>query len=132
MTQTYGEEKKSPGGSDSPVKSKEPAVPVYDAEIIDEEELTGREVVIQGTRDAGAPVKKTEKLSYRIGKMAGAAAAFLGIISEVAGAFRSNKRSAGVGRGTGGGGGGMGRRNGSGMGRGKGKGRGRRKRNFCR
>jgi hypothetical protein len=129
MTQPYGEEKKPPGGSDRPVKSKEPAVPVYEAEIIDEEELTGKEVVGQGTRDAGVPVKKTEKLSYRIGKMAGAAAAFLGIISEVAGAFRSNKRSAGVGRGTGGGGGGMGRRNGSGMGRGKG--RGRRKRNFC-
>jgi hypothetical protein len=129
MAQTYGEEKKPPGGSDRLVKSKEPAVPVYEAEIIDEDELTGKEVVSQGAQDAGAPVEKTEKLSYRIGKMAGAVAAFLGIISEAAGAFRSNKRSAGVGRGTGGGGGGMGKRNGSGMGRGKG--RGRRKRNFC-
>ena len=133
MTQTYGEEKEPPGGSDRPVKSKEPAVPVYEAEIIDEEELTGKDVVSQGTQDAGTPVEKREKLSYRIGKMVGAAAAFFGIISEVAGAFRSNKRSSGVGRGTGGGGGGIGRRNGSGMGKGmgRGKGRGRRKRNFC-
>jgi hypothetical protein len=133
MTQLYGEEKEPPGGSDKPVTSKEPAVPVYEAEIIDEEEFTGKDIVSQETLDAGTSVKKTERLSYRIGKMVGAAAAFLGIISEVVGAFRSNKRSAGVGRGSGGSGGGMGRRNGSGMGRGmnRGKGRGRRKRNFC-
>ncbi|NIM15869.1 MAG: hypothetical protein GTO45_28065 [Candidatus Aminicenantes bacterium] len=118
---TNGDEKKPPGKSIRDVKVKASAMPVYEAEIVDEEELTGKEVVSQGTRDAGAPVEKTEKLSYRIGKMAGAVAAFLGIISDAAGVFRANKRS--------GGGGGRGRKNGSGMGRGKG--RGRRKRNFC-
>jgi hypothetical protein len=115
MTGTNGDERK-------------PAVPVYEAEIIDEDELSGKEVVGRGTGEAAVPVKKTEKLSYRLGKMAGAVAAFLGIVSEVAGAFRTNKRSAGAGRGAGGGRG-RGRKNGSGMGRGKG--RGRRKRNVC-